>query len=240
MKPILRTAPLQVAAAALALSLAFAGLASASLIRYELGNHPDGNQSPPPYGLRLDGLFGDNSEEVTFDFEANGAAMFLDYDTVNNTIRIYGQAYGGIDIGTTYSTAPGDPLGLWNIDFTYTTNVSYFGNPDGPGKVLEVSMDANPGNSGTIVATFDPLHSYSMVDQDNGNYSFRLATGHRGVNGLSGWGWVNHSTGGLGTHIYSSDWLFTARRVPDGGSSVLLLGSALGGLLLAKRRSARR
>ena len=50
---------------------------------YRLGNHPDKAEDPPEYGMRLDELFDFNPGEhdvVTFDFEADGAEMFLDFD----------------------------------------------------------------------------------------------------------------------------------------------------------------
>ena len=72
-------------------------------------------------------------------------------------------------------------------------------------------------------------------------------SGHRGVSGLSGWGWVNHvpNSGGVlwGTnddldhHEYASDWLFEADliEVPEPSTYALLLGT-LDMVGLARRR----
>ena len=67
---------------------------------YALRNHPDNHLTPPEYGMRLDELFDVNPATLdvfSFDFEADGAAMFLEYD--GSSIHIFGTAFGGLDIG---------------------------------------------------------------------------------------------------------------------------------------------
>lgn len=224
-----------------AIALAWGTTASAAVLAdgiYQLGNHPDGQARPPVYGLRLDGLDGNNSSIFTFDFTDDaadsaddGAAMFMDVDTANSRIRIWGTAYGGLDVGSAYD---GTVSGLWDIDFTYSANITVGGN-------IVVGPDS-PSNDGTITSqftagTFTAGNAIRLVDKaDNTGISFEIDTNHRGFSGFSGWGWMNHEVGGLDTHIAASDWLFTVGpSVPVPGA--LLLG-ALGLSLIGavKRR----
>ena len=90
--------------------------AAAAVFNYKLHSHPDGAAASPYYGLRLDGLLSGNDRDIyTFDFDAAGASVFLDYDDTADTIHIYGTAYGGKDVGQSYE----DPT-FWEIDFTYS------------------------------------------------------------------------------------------------------------------------
>ena len=61
----------------------------------------------------------------TFDFEAPGAFMLLDYD--GTSIRIHGVAFGGLDVGTEY-----DPVirSFVELDFTYDVVISAPGDDD--------------------------------------------------------------------------------------------------------------
>ena len=124
--------------------------ASADVINFLLGNHPDAGKSPPPYGLRLDGLYSMDTNDVwTFDFEHASSDMRLSLDTNNETVHIFGQAYGGLDDGNSYAT---NLHGLWEIDFTYSTNVSVYTND--PFLEVVVDPDAPLDNNGTLTAKF--------------------------------------------------------------------------------------
>ena len=235
----------------------FSGLLAApsiaSAVTFRLHNHPDGNQNPPPYGLRLDGLFGDVDDEYTFDFDYSASGfeseVFLEYN--GSTIRIYGSAFGGEDIGNT--GAYGLNQGIYNIDFTYTANII--------GDVvsgLTVTAYNYAANTGTV--TYDESFSagvftdiadsvFYLQDQDDGNFSFKFnnTDDHRlpGADDdtFVGWGWVNHSTvGGTSSygHVYSSDWLFTATQVPDMGTTAVLILIGLVGLESERRRMQKR
>ena len=80
-----------------------------------------------------------------------------------------------------------------------------------------------PNFTNTGMITFAST-TFDLFDRANAQgYSFRLGDGgndmgHRGFDGISGWGWFDHGT--AGTHVYSSDWLFTV--VPTPGSAALL------------------
>ena len=113
---------------------------------YELSNHPDGNAAAPYYGLRLDGLLDwDDSVIYTFDFDADGAAMYLDYS--GGSIHIYGTAWGGKDVGNVYEDA-----GFWDIDFTYGVGVVPVAGDGGGVQDVHVPLGsyATAGNAGTI------------------------------------------------------------------------------------------
>lgn len=188
---------------------------------YTLNNHPDGGAASPYYGLRLDGLLGSSSDEVTFDFDdaANGSSMSMDY-TVGN-IHIYGNAWGGVDSGSSYVNPT-----LWAIDFTYNTGVAV--NGDG----VKVS-GPDYSNVGTIS---DGTTTYGLTDYSGKHdYNFKLDYGHRGVSGLSGWGWVNYFDMGTdpadSVHESASDWLFTATKDPASAPEPSVLALMALGLL---------
>lgn len=216
-----------VPAAAAALTLGtFAFPAHGGLIEpgtYVLGNHPDNNQDPPAYGLRLDELFNPNPGDhdvYTFDFVGD-TGMFLDYD--GTTIRIYGRAFGGLQDGDMYDNDPAN-TSIVEIDFTYSDVGLVPGDDD-------LFADGQPGGSGSITwldtNEVIALSSYPGGADDEvfrfGNEDDDL--GHRGYDGLSGWGWLTH---GSGEHVDFSDWAFT----PAPGA-MALLGI---GLLCPRRR----
>lgn len=220
---------------------------------YTLGSHPDGNQSPPPYGLRLDGLLGVNSEEYTFNFSDAASAMTMTIsDSVNfagkKTVVISGTSFGGEDVGAAYNA---DLSGLWQIDFTYDNVMAN-------GDMSELWTDAadSGNNTGKITALFDAtggeagrLSNGDMFDLEDfagsHDFTFKLAFGHRGFPGISGWGWLNHAPAGQNSgpmqHIYSSDWLFTAERIPPPPPQVPLpaafpAGLACMGMIALRKR----
>ena len=221
----------------------FIGLASpASAALFRLHSHPDGGARPPLYGLRLDGLSTGNTNDIfTFDFDYGTSEMFLDYD--GSTIHIYGTAYGGLNSGSGYA-APGADVGYFDIDFTYTTNVS--------GDIVNgLEADESDSNRGRIIGPQGDV--YALEDEaGNHGYSFRFNdSGHR-LGGsppydLVGWGWVNHAEWSTADpddysdfpaqsfpHVYASDWLFTGElidepsTVPEGGATIALPWSRVG------------
>jgi len=218
--------------------------ASAAIINYNLGSHPDGAVSPPPYGLRLDGLYTLNSsDEWTFDFDNALSNMKLTLDTTAETVRIYGVAYGGLDTGATYDA---DLQGLWQIDFTYSANLSI---DDSSLPLLEVesSPEAPLSNNGIIRALFTATDGSISVNsgdtialEQEMEFYFNNTDNHRlncgvddcGPDTFVGWGWLNHSDS---AHIEASDWLFTATVVPIPAAAWLFM-SGLGLLGAAARR----
>jgi len=184
---------------------------------YDLSNHPDGGAATPYYGFRLDELYDVRHwrhDVFTFDFNHAESNMQMTFD--GNTIHIFGDAYGGLDIGGSY--ADNQYLGVYQIDFTYDMGV---GMAAGDNDLLVDA--ANYANAGTIMT---PLGDTIGLWDYRGrfDYSFRFGDenddqGHRDFAGLSGWGWVNH--GDQFSHVAASDWLFTAKLIPAPGAALL-------------------
>ncbi|MBW2725733.1 MAG: hypothetical protein JRE71_15230, partial [Deltaproteobacteria bacterium] len=174
-----------------------------------LESHPDGAISVPYYGLRLDGLEGDDSEEYTFDFSDSRSDMRLYYDSTANTIQIKGHSWGGEDIGSVYR----DGGTSYQIEMLYEQVMDL-------GSVLEVAPGG--GNTGSISG--GGITSTLVDVAGSHSYSFRIADEHRGA-GPSGWGWVNHSGR---DHVYSSDWLFVVGDpIPEPSGALLFAAGAL-------------
>lgn len=222
-------------AAILATTAVAVSAASAQAVefgKYKLYNHPDGAKASPYYGLRLDELMDvTNKHDVfTFDFEHEDSEVYLKYD--ENGIHIYGQIFGGLDIGKEYHS---EYSGLWELDFVYDTVTKANGDDDAIATAPGGKYSEGTGK-GTIssLETSGPFQDkeFDLVDYSGKhNYTFRFGDqnhdqGHRGHDGISGWGWLNHS--GAEGHVASSDHLFTAKKVPEPTSALGLL--ALGTL----------
>ncbi len=201
---------------------------------YDLHNHPGGSENPPEYGLRLDGLLGDNSAEYTFDFNHASSDMNLTFD--GSKIVISGSAYGGEDIGSSYDPAT---TAVWDIHFEYLVGVSQ----PGDGGLDDLIVTATGANFGSISSN---QGSFELSDKAASNgISFHFGdsngNGHRGADGISGWGWLMHgadcTTGTDCQNVQYSDWLFTATptAVPV-PAAAWLFSTAIIGLFAAKRR----
>ena len=182
---------------------------------YVLRNHPDGNAAPPYYGLRLDDLYGGFST-ITFDFEHAQSDMRMTLSDGGASAVISGTTWGGVDNGGSF-----DHAGLWNVSFTFSDVLS---NITGDDDLTAQGGDAEQ-SSGTITPLYDTAwfnagEAYQLADKEAGGYSFRLGNrsndlGHRGHDGISGWGWLLHDGDGTLDHKPTSDFLFTAYPVPD-------------------------
>jgi len=200
---------------------------------YVLGDHPDGNAGPPSYGLRLDELMDVTGEHdvFTFSFDHADADMRIDITEVATDeyeLRIYGTAFGGLVQDNQYHPALS---GVVDIDFVYMLAHPVGGDDD---YIVTTKNFSNTGEitfMGTMINLFDRANSEG--------YSFRLGNedddlGHRFESGVSGWGWLDHGT--AGTHVYSSDWLFTV--IPTPGSVALLSVALVFGARRNRRRTA--
>ncbi len=220
-----------------------AAAAHATIVEYYLFSHPDGNQRPPKYGLRLDELFDitSNHDVFTFDFSHPDSDMRLRYndnDTPNDLsddeVRIFGTVFGGLDAGTSYDP---DYSGLWIVDFTYRDNIAS-GDP-----MIEVNESLN--NNGYIQSTFgmgnnEPISLWDEAGSHDFSFKFNNVDNHRlGGHGMSGpewfvgWGWLNHHD--PNQHVYDSDWLFVGQAVPE-PASLLALAAGVGAILARKRK----
>ena len=175
-----------------------------------LCNHKDGTARPPFYGLRLDELFDKNEglDKFTFSFEEEGHQMLLDFD--GTTIRIYGTAYGGWDIGGMWSP---ECQGTVAIDFTYPVSQVAFADDD----IVVLSPMTGSGTITWKPGTEEEVTISLMEKANDDGLVFRLGNemdddGHRREKGVSGWGWLSHPNRELlgGT----SDWLFTLKQLP--------------------------
>ena len=179
--------------------------------------------------------------------------MKLTYDAGAGTIRIFGEAYGGRETETSSDYVGG--TGLYSIDFTYR---HYVLATDGTGdKKLDVTSGHND-NEGTISWTHSngPGGAPGSVDFTDfplsGAPTFHIGNNHRGVGGLSGWGWVGLGSNGSYTHTNYQDWLFTMNNgfepppedqgepdVPEPTSFIVWSLLACVGMTTARRRRRR-
>lgn len=211
--------------------VAFAGVANASTVtQFRLGDHPDGSQNPPPYGLRFDGLFGGHSV-ATFSMDHFADTTLTVTDNGGNiNMHIVGTLYGGLVDGAGGYVSPD----IYYLDFSYTVNVQAQTNG-------WIAFGEHAGDAGSLIRDHAGSPSTNPADffaletkaQTSGEAFFFLADGHRLPDNDSwvGWGWFQprNSDGG------SQDFLFTADLIPAPASACLL---AFGGLMSARRRRA--
>lgn len=199
---------------------------------YNLHNHPGGGINPPPYGARFDEVYDATPEHdyITLDFAGPGSAAFM--TVTDTTIRIFGQSFGGRDLGDVY--ANDIYRGVYTFDFLYTIGVGPV-----PGDDDRWVNGPNNSNFGSITGP-GGLATRNLVDERNQGFSLRLGDedndlGHRGIPGISGFGWLSYVVpGGPPVHVAESDWLFMATLIPSPGAAGVL--GAFGLVVVGRRR----
>lgn len=209
------------------------GSAQAALIQqgfYQLHDHPDANQDPPPYGIRWDGLDG-SSDVFTMSFDHPSSDVILFYDGAN--IVISGEAWGGRDVGGSYANDA--YLGLHQVNFVYSIGVSGVPSDD------DVYVNAPTGSNFGTITMPNALGTKSLYDKNGGPPvgTFRLGDedndlGHRGYAGISGWGWfeIDGEENGARTR----DFLFTAEFIGVPAPATALVAAPVAALGLRRRR----
>jgi len=226
------------AAAGVAAALGLAALHAAApaatlpLGLYRLNNHPDGALRPPLYGARFDELFNLTAgrDSFTLDFDDVQSAAFMTVSA--SQIRIFGQSLGGRDDGVSLTHVNDQYLGIYTFDMTYSLGVA-----DVPGDDDKWST-ADGGNTGFLTAP-NGLGTALLSDKKLGDYSFRIGDednegGHRGFDGISGWGWMNYVTPSGVRYEESTDWIFKATYVIPSPGAIGLAGVGL--VVLLRRR----
>jgi hypothetical protein len=220
------------------------------LFQSKLGDHPDANESPPAYGLRLDNLFAGaaagSGGVTTFSFNnpAHGAAMYIQIHDTNDDgfadrIELSGTVYGG-DVSSGYAT------GLYSLNFVFEMGVGTVA--DGwnastahlGGGTLEAMAGNSHLSSGT---TFDLFQMTSKGDDSMGPMPFEFRQdGHRledfasilARNPHVGRGWLTTNPTGDGVSG-TQDFLFVTIPLP-GSAGLAMVG--LGMVAVRRRRSA--
>ncbi|GER00262.1 hypothetical protein JCM17845_08850 [Iodidimonas gelatinilytica] len=249
-------------AAMACLGIATASDADATIITshsYTLFSHPDGDQAPPIYGLRLDGIeryltgSGRVSDSWTFAFDTVTADVVLHDDPLLNTFSITGTGIGGLDVGGGSHVASS----AVSFNFTYTGfDAAADFDPLNPDiTISDTGRGASEKGFGSItfeqsVLGIDAGTSVGLIawgDNSGRLFSFQ-SNNHRLDCPQSehcgfpvGWGWMG-LTGLTASpfHTTSQDWLFASRyvvtQVPLPQTALFLL-VGLAGVFSLRRRN---
>jgi hypothetical protein len=227
--------------------VAIAPAASAVFLGFDLSSHPDGvaandNNTNTWYGVRLDDSH--TSEVETFSFnEFSADPMVLG----NSTVQALIDTDTGIMTitGTIYHLQ--DSRSAYGIEATIQLDAAYFDAGNITDLQTNIINGTLSGDTTSMVLTdldgggFSPLEWEGFMDP-----SFLMGNNHRGVSGLSGWGWLipNQDLHPDYGHTNDQDWLFTLEYNPDippppgipEPATVALLGIGLAGVVVRMRK----
>jgi hypothetical protein len=213
--------------------------AGANAASYRLSDHPAGNENPPPYGLRLDGLFaseaGATGGVTTFSFNTFGNTILsVIQNGLNLNITINGTVYGGEDTGV----GTGFGAGNYQFSMTYTVGVIQVGD----GWKVDAATGSNTGTltaltgavAGTVYSLFDMRQNTTAQTLAFLQDDWRLES-YPSVAALDpfvGRGWLDvANNSGTGTR----DLLFLGEVIPSPLSGAMA-GVGLMGLAARRRR----
>lgn len=218
-------------------ALAIAGAASAETTTFRLMDHPDGNQSPPGYGLRLDNLFGGMSGAsggvTSFSFDVHDDVRMAVVESGGDIdIHINGTIFGGEDSGSGYGFGEGS----YELDFTFEFNVA----EDGTGWVVAPSSSGNKGTLTSLGNADVPAGETFQFYDFSGNSFLFLQDDHRldgfpqrGEGFWVGRGWNTYFSDGRAS-AGTQDWLFMGELIPTPAAAGL--GLAGFGFVAGSRR----
>lgn len=215
---------------AIASLVACAGLASADTVirQFQLYDHPDSVETPPPYGLRLDGVFnglsGAGTNAVTT-FSMNQYSNTVLTVTDNGStiaINITGTLYGGVDSGTGYGFGAGD----YAVSYNYVFGVTPMGTgwvtmPPSPlnGGTLTALGNNNGVASGSVFTIYDDNSMAKSFEFLQDDHRLTIATGgsenylEAGQGFWVGRGWLSYNANNNNS-AGTQDWLFIGKLVP--------------------------
>lgn len=227
------------AGAAAAAFIVSSANAASVVTTYRLLDHPDGNAAPPPYGIRLDGIFGAGTGTTTFSFNTAAGVFMTVTDSSSMgggiVINIAGEVFGGIDAGAGVNAGHAG-TGTYALDFTYSVNTL----AQGTGYIVNPPSATNGGTLNAINVNGDESNfQFNIFEEPGTGNPFKfLQDDHRlaghpqfGQGYFVGRGWLSftqgQSTGG------TQDFLFIGQIVPLPGAGLL---ASAGLAVVATRR----
>lgn len=231
--------------AALAMGAVFTTSAMAGTVtKFKLFDHPDGSDNPPPYGLRMDGIFGDGAT-TTFSFDTAEGVVLTVTDTTDQvggsiTINISGVVFGGRDIGSSYDLAHAG-TGKYALNYTYSFNVV----TEGTGWRVDPQHVNNGGSLNAIDVNGDEANfQFNIFEEPATGNPFKFLQDDHRLAGESEAGqgfWV-----GRGWHTYvqgqgvagTQDFLFIGTMMVPLPTPMALSAAGLLTVALVRRRRA--